>query len=195
VRGGYFRYKKQYLNQLPIHLPKNKAEQKLVDEISSHMKKILSLAKKEQRIENFPDPYFDELLEEIDEWSEVKWTPKRNYKEVKIEIKKDLAGESTLVFGKGDELSDPAIDSEVKMRYVIEALKGKTIKKGVEVVVRLPRSDAIVNKILEEYEEDKRVLLETPISKLEGEINERVYRLYGLDENDIKVIEEFLERF
>jgi type I restriction-modification system DNA methylase subunit len=195
VRGGYFRYKKQYLNQLPIHLPKNKAEQKLVDEISSHMKKILSLAKKEQRIENFPDPYFDELLEEIDEWSEVKWTPKRNYKEVKIEVKKDLKGESTLVFGKGDELSDPAIDSEVKMRYVIEALKGKTIKKGVEVVVRLPRSDAIVNKILEEYEEDKRVLLETPISKLEGEINERVYRLYGLDENDIKVIEEFLERF
>lgn len=33
------------------------------------------------------------------------------------------------------------------------------------------------------------------IAKLENEINERVYRLYGLDASDVRVIEEFLERF
>lgn len=28
-----------------------------------------------------------------------------------------------------------------------------------------------------------------------GEINERIYKLYGLDENDRKAVEEFLEMF
>ncbi len=31
--------------------------------------------------------------------------------------------------------------------------------------------------------------------RLEDEINELVYKLYGLDENDKKIIEEFLSKF
>lgn len=38
------------------------------------------------------------------------------------------------------------------------------------------------------------MLKERPITELEDEINERVYRLYSLGANDVKVIEEFLER-
>jgi hypothetical protein len=106
-----------------------------------------------------------------------------------------IKGDRTLVFGKDDELAEPAIDSEAKLEYVIKALQGKKVKKGGVVVVRLPKSDAVVNKILGTYEADTRALQETPISKMEEEINERVYELYGLDGNDIKVIDEFLERF
>jgi len=53
----------------------------------------------------------------------------------------------------------------------------------------------MVRKILKKFEKDKEMLKEDPIAKLEEEINERVYKLYGLNEEDIKVIEEFLERF
>ncbi len=59
----------------------------------------------------------------------------------------------------------------------------------------VPRSDAAIKKILKRLEEDKAKLKEKSTAELEKEINERVYRLYRLDANDVKVIEEFLERF
>jgi len=59
----------------------------------------------------------------------------------------------------------------------------------------LPRSDKDVETILKQYKEDKKRLEKIPISELEDEINDLVYELYGLDEEDRKVIEEFLERF
>jgi hypothetical protein len=193
--GGYYKYNTQYLDLIPIQLPPNKSEQKLADEITERVEKILTLAKREQHVENFPDSYFDELSGEIEEWDEVGWRPKRNYKEVEIKIDTDLEGERALVFGKDDMLTDPAVDSETKKHYVVEALKDWSVRKDEEIIVKLPKSDAIVGKMLERLEEDKKALEKEPISKLEDEINERVYKLYGLDENDIKVIEEFLEKF
>lgn len=193
--GKYYRYMTGYLNQLPICLPQSKSEQKLADEITVCVEKILGLAKREQHIKNFPDSYFDELLDEIKEWKDVKWRPKRKYKEMKIEINTDLEGDRALIFGKDDMLAEPAINSETKEQYVIEVLKVLSVKKDEEISLKLPKSDAAVEKILRRLEEDKKTLEKEPISKLEDEINERVYKLYGLDENDIKVIEEFLEKF
>jgi small ligand-binding sensory domain FIST len=64
-----------------------------------------------------------------------------------------------------------------------------------EVKIRLPRGDAAIRKMLKLLEEERAKLKERSIAELEREINERVYRLYGLDESDVKVIEEFLEKF
>ncbi len=56
------------------------------------------------------------------------------------------------------------------------------------------RSDAAVKKILKRLVEDKAKLREKPIAELESEINERIYKLYGLDASDVKVIEQVLNR-
>lgn len=193
--GKYYIYGQQYLERLPIKLPKTKEEKRLAKEITQRVEKILELAKLEQKIENFPESYFEELKDEIEEWDEIKWKPIRNYKEVKIKVEKDLNGEISLIFGKNDSLTEPAINSDVKVEYIIEALKGKKVKKGEEIKIKLPTSDEMVRKILKKFEKDKEMLKDNPIAKLEEEINERVYKLYGLNGEDIKVIEEFLERF
>ncbi len=73
--------------------------------------------------------------------------------------------------------------------------KGKQLKKDHEIVVKIPRNESILKKILDEHIKDKKSLKEAPIKRLEDEINERVYKLYGLDEKNKKVINEFLERF
>ena len=44
-------------------------------------------------------------------------------------------------------------------------------------------------------EEDKAKTKSPSIAELEAEINALVYQLYGLNEKDIKVIEDFLRMF
>ena len=43
--------------------------------------------------------------------------------------------------------------------------------------------------------DDKANTKSPSVAELEDEINELVYKLYGLNENDVKVITEFLRRF
>ncbi|RMD84111.1 MAG: hypothetical protein D6808_07540 [Candidatus Dadabacteria bacterium] len=193
---GSFRYREQFLKQFPIKLPQTPAEQKLADEITSLVEQILSLAKTEQRVEGFPDPYFDELLDsgEIDEFDEIRWTPKRAYKDLEPQAAKEEWAR-VIVIGKNDVISSSKIYNDIREKYVIESLRGKNFSKDKEVIIRIPRSDSAIEKILSQLEADKKRLAQTPISELEDDINELVYELYGLDEEDKKVIEEFLERF
>ncbi len=57
----------------------------------------------------------------------------------------------------------------------------------------IPRADALAKEALARRRED--VQGAQGIEALEDEINELVYKLYGLDENDKKVIEEFFSKF
>lgn len=188
--SGYYKFEDRFIKRLPIKLPQTKSEQKLADEITEKVEQILSLAKVEQKVQSFPEPYFEELKEEIEEWDPIEHRAKRSYKSLEPKVE-----EGAIVLGKGDEIGDSEINSEPKRKYVIEALKGKTISKDKEVKIKLPRSDGVIKKMLERLEKEKAKLEEKSIAELEKEIGERVYRLYGLDANDVKVIEEFLRKF
>jgi hypothetical protein len=193
--SGYYKFEDRFIKNLPIKLPKTKAEQKLADEITSLVEEILALAKVEQRIQNFPEPYFEELKDEIEEYDLVKWRAKRSYKELKPVLEPEITGGSRIILGKDDFIRATEIDSELKEKYVIKALKGRKARKDEEFRIKVPRSDAMVKKILDMYEKDEEELRKKSIAELEDEINKRVYRLYGLSEEDRRVIEEFLERF
>jgi seryl-tRNA synthetase len=76
------------------------------------------------------------------------------------------------------------------------ALEGDSADKGEKIEILVPRSNSDVKEILQEYEEDKEKLEDMPsVEELEEEINELVYGLYDLDDEEIKVIEDFLEKF
>ena len=63
--------------------------------------------------------------------------------------------------------------------------------------ILVPKSDAIVEEVLKKMEEDKAKTESPSVAELEEEINELVYKLYGLNEKDkdAKVINDFLRRF
>ncbi len=130
------------------------------------------------------------MKDEIEEWDEITWRAKRSYKSLEPTIE-----EGGIVLGNGDEIKDVKINSELKQKYVSEALRGKAISKDKEVKIKLPRSDNIIERMLKLLEEDGAKLREKSITELEDEINERVYRLYGLGEDDKRVVEEFLSKF
>ena len=81
-----------------------------------------------------------------------------------------------------------------KANYVITALKRKSAKKDEKMQILIPKSNAIVEEILKKLEDNKANTKSPLVTELEEEINELVYKLYGLNENDVKVIEDFLSR-
>ncbi|RKX92531.1 MAG: hypothetical protein DRP84_09855 [Spirochaetes bacterium] len=189
-RGRFYSYGRRFIEKLPIKLPKNKKEQKIAKEITKKVDLILKQSKIRQKVENFPDPYFDELKDQIEEWDEITYRVKASYKSANPIIEGNK-----IVLGKKDSIEDIRINSKIKREYVLESLKGKKFSKDQEIKILLPRSDKDMETILKQHKEDKKRLEKIPISELEDEINDLVYELYGLDEEDRKVIEEFLERF
>lgn len=59
----------------------------------------------------------------------------------------------------------------------------------------ISKSDVITEEILRKLNEDKAQAISPSVAELEHDINELVYQLYGLNADDIKVIEDFLQRF
>jgi len=84
---------------------------------------------------------------------------------------------------------------KVKANYIVTALKGKSAKKDEKKQLLIPKSDAIVEEVLKKMEDDKARIKSPSVAELEEEINELVYELYGLNEEDVKVIDDFLRRF
>jgi len=194
VSGGYYRYKKQYLEPLPIKLPKTPEEQKLADEITKNVEKILEKVKLEQKIENFPDDYVKEYRSKGEEFDSLSISFSASYKTIEPMIQKDITGRSyNITIGKKEK--PVFVDSKIKADYVVTSLNGKRAKKDEKLLLLIPKRDFTVEAILRKLEVDKAQTKSPSIAELEADINELVYKLYGLNEEDVKIIEDFLRRF
>jgi hypothetical protein len=194
VSGGYYRYKTQYLKELPIKLPKTKSEVNIADEITNKVELILKQVKLEKQIENFPDEYIQEYRSRGEEFDSTNISFKSNHKALEPVIEEDTTGRGyNIVFGKREK--PVFVESTAKADYVVTALKGTRTKKDEKKQVLIPKSDTIVEEILNKLESDKAQIKSPSVAELEDEINELVYTLYGLNENDVEVIDDFLRRF
>ena len=192
-KKGY-RYQKQYLDTIPIRLPQNPEEKNIADEITKKVTQILEKVKLEQQIENFPDEYIQEYRSRGEEFDSTSITFKSNHKALEPVIEEDTSGRGcNIVFGKKEK--PVFVDSTIKADYVVTALKGTRAKKDEKKQVLIPKSDAIVEEILKKLESDKAQIKSPSVAELEDAINELVYTLYGLNENDVVVIDDFLRRF
>lgn len=64
-----------------------------------------------------------------------------------------------------------------------------------EQTIPIPQSRAGVEQLIEELEDDRQTVEETSIEKLEAEIDQTVYDLFELTEDEREVIEDYLEVF
>ncbi|GFO97224.1 restriction/modification enzyme [groundwater metagenome] len=190
IGGGYLRFRKQYLEQLPIHLLKTPEEQALASQITARVEQILAKVKSDQRAARFPEEYIKEYRAHGEEFDAQEIVFNTNHKELAVNIEKSLDREF-LVKIKGT--APIVVDSEAKAEYVKAALSGRKVSKGEKIQILIPRADALAKEALAAHQKDLQEA--QGIAALEDEINELVYKLYGLDENDKKVIEEFLSKF
>lgn len=112
-----------------------------------------------------------------------------------------MDGDFTVQAGRTDTITDPAMysnDHEARKKrteYVCEAVNGRNAKSGEEMTIPIPQSDDGVEELLDRLEDDRQTVDQTDIDELEAEIDEAVYGLFDLTDEDREVIEEYLEVF
>lgn len=189
-KEGY-RYKGEYLKKLPIKIPKPKDKKKIEKEITKKVKAILSLVKFQNKIKNFPQSYTTENFKE-EEFTRKTIIFKSQHKSISLQILKALDSSYNVSIEKEEPIF---VDTREKAEYIRLSLEGKEVKKNEKFEILIPKSNKVVKDILKEYREDQKKLSEKSIKELEEEINQLVYKLYGLNKEDQRVIEEFLQKF
>jgi len=199
VQGRYYSYTRTYLERLPIKLPQTSEEKQLADQIikkvdmiSKHSKQLTNLEEKNKK---FPDSYLggEKLVIAAEECKLSK--EKYDTKSLAIEpVKKASKELYKLVLTKEDYI---LFSSRYVAECALEQLKRKN-KVRIDEIHRLkvpPEKDA--SKIMGEFSSDKKRVdeIKKEVGKLEQEIDELVYELYGLDAKDREIIEEFLRKF
>ncbi len=189
-RGKYYEYRSQYLDLLPIKVPNNPFEKNIETMIINKVEQINQLSEIKRVIKNFPENYLDEYR-----------TKGVEFDEVKSKIKKDhtLLSSFTISFPKKgfnvclDEDEEFIwVDTNEKALYLILALRNKKVKQDEIIKILIPRDNLIVNEILDKLKKAYDSINSTSLEHYEEELNELVNQLYGLDEEDQKVIEKFL---
>jgi type I restriction-modification system DNA methylase subunit len=198
--GGYYAYGRQYLEKLPIKLPQTSEEEDIACEIISMVERIFKQHKELSELENktseFPDSYISEERHPLLEVWESRDLSRKSYSPSRLRIKvEDIEGRMIYkaALTKKDYI---AFKTESSAKFLFEVLKrkGRIIKNDL-FRMYVP-SDADAEEIMKEYEEDLEKIesLKREIEVLDKGTDEQVYELYGLDEEDRKVIEEFLEK-
>jgi type I restriction-modification system DNA methylase subunit len=208
VSGGYYRYKTQYLEQLPIRLPKSDEMNGNSRGIGNLVSHIVQLHEEnsaiKERIERFPDSYFEDdwdfdMLSNIikgqnlssDSFGISEKSPRTYYKQRDL-----MNGSETfkLIFG-ADEFID--FDSEEIASYVLELLKKvDRITKRELFDFKIPRQSHL-RHLLGQYRKDKEQITKNKkmIEELEKQIDDLVYRLYEIDYAERRIIENYLKEF
>jgi type I restriction-modification system DNA methylase subunit len=191
--GGYYKYSADYLEQLPIKMPSTLKEKKLADQITKITQKIILLMNPQELIKGFPETIIHEYSQKGIEFDTVTHTFEDNHAELEPFLTEQPDKGYAVYPNKGEK---PIwAETEEKAQYIVLALKKKNAKKNDTVKILIPRDNSVVEKILHDYKMKLKELEKTSLEQLEKEINEHVYHLYGLDEHDKTVIQDFLQKF
>jgi type I restriction-modification system DNA methylase subunit len=181
--GGYYKYTSHYLEKLPISWSET-GHDKVLDKISN----LINL---ENRINRFPSAYLSN--EELTSKTVIM---QASHSGLDPDIAKISPGELEVTIGSRKKEKPFVVESEEKANFITETLSGRNVRKKEEVEVLIPKSNKETKRVLSEYNDDKRKLDQSlSISELEEKIDQKVYDLYNLEDNDIRIIKQFLESF
>jgi malate/lactate dehydrogenase len=97
------------------------------------------------------------------------------------------------VFGHRTLSKRPALPFNVYLNTT--TVDGRNLKSNEAVSIPIPVTRDGVEQLLDALEQDKQTVKEASIEELEAEIDEAVYDLFDLTNDERKVIEEYLEVF
>jgi hypothetical protein len=206
ISGGYYRYITQYLEQLPIKLPRSNIENNLADEIFHKVNQIMECNKRLEtvklNIKEFPESYFegswsfDKLMNVVKAQSlsqpsySISEKLRTDYKQ------KDLDGRETFrIILAPNEFVD--FNFEEIASYVLEVLKTmNSVTKRELLEMKIPQQPPL-NNLMNQHRKDKEQIVknEEAIEELERQIDDLVYKLYDITYAERRFIEDFLKKF
>ncbi|RDI72885.1 Eco57I restriction-modification methylase domain-containing protein [Halopelagius longus] len=193
--GGYYEYRAQYVNPIPC----------IVDNQGSAFPKLRKKAGKvadtidiRGKTNRFPEAYLGDFDGELG-YIDYQWQTRRY--PVNADIQELADGRFAVTAGRSDEITAPQMDKgdrddrKLRAKYVHAAVDGRNMKKGEEQNIPIPKRTEDVKQLIEALEGDEQTVEETSIEALEAEIDEVVYDLFDLTEDERQVIEDYLEVF
>jgi hypothetical protein len=193
--GGYYEYRSQYVEKLPC---KTEDTAGVFNVMRDRAEEIVATIDLDSKTERFPEAYLGDYDGELD-YISYEWQTRRY--PVNADVQGDMDGNFTVQAGRSDTISDPAMysdDREARKKraeYVLAAVDGRNVKSGGETTIPIPRSDDGVSKLLDQLEADRETVRQTDIDGLEADIDEAVYDLFDLTEEEREVVEDYLEVF
>ena len=157
VRGGYFRYKPQYVKEFPLPKLNEKSE---TSQLSEECKNMINLS--------------DLLNSLIEKFRRLIHHSSGNHK-----ISSKLKNWYDLDFAEFINELNKAIKITNKQRE----------KEGLEAIKEITKTDEFEWLDLFEHNKIKVQELQAKINVIQHQIDTMVYKLYGLNEEEIKIIE------
>jgi len=205
LRGKYYRYIKQYLEQLPIK-GLEPEDQSISMQILRNVAKILECADTirsvNEKMQGFPTSYFehdwsfDKLanLVKVPNLSQASYTI--SDERLGTQYFKDLDGKDIFRISLGPtEFLDFYIEEVAT--YVHEVLKTlKLVTRRELLELKIPPYKYL-QTLLKQYKRDKGRITENEkaVEDLEGQIDELIYKLYDISYAERRIIEDYLTKF
>jgi len=204
ISGGYYRYRKQYLEKIPIVEMTNENEN-ATKKISQTVDRIVNLKTENYsvklKINAFPISYVKE------EWESQKLVDlavthlsRKSYtfskKHMRTDFLRNLDGKEVFrITLATNEFID--FYTDVFASYVLELLKmKKTVTRRELLELKLPPQSHLGN-LMREYSRDTQQVIKNnkEVTKFEKQIDDLTYNLYGLSYKERGIVEKYLEKF
>jgi len=193
--GGYYEYRAQYVNPIPCVTEDSAGVFGIMRDRAGEIVDTIDL---NSRTDRFPEAYLGGYEGELD-YITYEWQTRRY--PVNAEVQGDVEGDFTVQAGRSDSINDPAMysdDRDARKRraeYVHAAVDGRNVKSGEEMTIPIPRTDNGVVELLDRLEADRAEVRQTDIGELEAEIDDAVYDLFNLTDDEREVVEDYLDVF
>jgi hypothetical protein len=170
----------------------------LEQELKETISEITDLIDTGARTDRFPEAYLEQYDGSL-AYINYEWQTRRY--PVNADIQEKADGRFAVTAGRSDEITAPLMDKgdreerKLRAKYVQAAVNGRNMKKGEEQTIPIPDTRGGVEQLMEALEADEQTIEETSIEELETEIDQTVYELFDLTDEDREVIEDYLEVF
>ncbi|MFH1773995.1 MAG: N-6 DNA methylase [Methanobacteriota archaeon] len=187
--GKYYRYMTGYLQKLPIKLPETAEEKKIANQIIKKVDEILELHK--QGVIDIDAVLEGEETERLYNLPKVTFSIKDDakFEGVKVEGSKIFINSEDFVEIKDKKILDFV---GVYLNFSSEKLAKSKDVKGIILNLPVPTSEEILKEIVKKGSADHSQIKEK-IKRLEQEINELVYEIYGVTREERKIVGENLK--
>ena len=188
--GKYYRYMTGYLEKLPIKLPETAEEKKLANQIIKKVDETLELHK--SGIADIDAVLESEETEKLYNLPKVTFNIKDDakFEEVKTGGDKIYINSRDFIEIKNKKIRDFV---DVYLNSNSEKLSKSKDVKNIILNISVPKSDEVLKDIIKKGGADQSQNKEK-IKKLEEEINELVYQIYGITKEERKIVETEVNR-
>lgn len=198
--NGYYSYADAFLKELPI-APASDVQRNAIAEVAKVLtEKVSILREYEKVVVNFPNSVTDARrkagtvpnLEALSRLGEFKNLPKE-LQANRVSSQNTLLGEVELTIGNGRATLKPEL---AKLVDSVLQVRGR-IARDELLTLQLPERENEQQAYIKQLAAWRKNInqLQADIEALEKELNNAVYEVYGLDDEDKQVIEAYLARF